>query len=348
MRSFTALLATALVASAAAVAAAPAPAQSRPFVIADVLNEEDVLRSISEESNPTPPDHTVLFLVEHLESARELSKLLKEVPDIKNFLNETAAVTLFAPTNEAFRRKPNISPSGPGITDIAASRVSTSLKNGDLIDTMLVLDSLGGQAQKIKVVKADIKGTNGYVHTVDRILLPPPHVGRTLYSRPQDFSVLVLALKRAELIDQLTSSVAITIFAPVNRAFRKLGFRRLRYLFSDEGANELKQILAYHVSTDLVYSGAIVQAGSATLPTLLDGETLQLQIRKEEDEQGHKNTVIEINDQAHVVFNDILSSNAAVHGIDHVLTPPGFVEEVHDCHEEFDDDDFAHVMEALL
>ncbi|KAJ3119120.1 hypothetical protein HDU96_000035 [Phlyctochytrium bullatum] len=325
--------------------------------------------TISDDGKPLPADHTVLFLVENLDETRELAKLVAGSPAVQKQLNESLAVTFFAPTNDAFRRLPKLSPQDPFVSDVllyhsvAEARPSGTLKNGDLVDTMLVLESLGGAAQKIKVlaphdegvflnhmskvVRPNIKGYNGLVHTIDRLLFPPLHIGRTLFGRPQDFSVLVLALKRTGLIDKASDAVGVTVFAPVNRAFRKLGFRKLRYLFSDAGSNELKQILAYHISTDLAYSNAVVQAGHASLPTLLDGASLKLQVQKEEDEQGHKNTVVEINDQAHVVFTDILASNGVIHGIDHVLVPPNAAAE--DVKEpEADEDDFALMMEELL
>ncbi|KAI8848915.1 FAS1 domain-containing protein [Chytridium lagenaria] len=360
---------------ASIVKAAPAPTENHQFILSDEISSEDILlRPLEKEGNkPEPPNHTVLFLLEHLDSAKELAKLIAGVPEVKKLLNESTAVTVFAPSNEAFQHFQRFSPGDPAVTDVLlyhtvpTSRISTSLKNGDLVDTLLVLDSLGGVSQKIKVlaphdegiflnhmakvIKADIKASNGYVHSLDRILVPPPHIGKILFSRPQDFSVLLLALKRAGLVDDVVSASGVAVFAPVNKAFRKLGFRRLRYLFSDAGVNDLRKLLAYHVATDLTYASGIIDAGSITLPTLLDSATLHLQSKNEEDGQGHQNQVVEINEQAHVIFTDILASNGVIHGIDHVLDVPDEREqEYHNCGSDDDeeDDDFADVMEAFF
>jgi uncharacterized surface protein with fasciclin (FAS1) repeats len=51
----------------------------------------------------------------------------------------------------------------------------------------------------------------------------------------KEFAGFVLALKRANLDQVVKSTSHATIFAPTNAAFKKLGVKKLAFLFSPAG-----------------------------------------------------------------------------------------------------------------
>lgn len=65
-------------------------------------------------------------------------------------------------------------------------------------------------------------------------------------------------------MDELSkvSGNGLTVFAPSNRDWEKLGWRATSYLFSDQGKDYLKALLRYHiVPGQNVYSDALVHPG---------------------------------------------------------------------------------------
>jgi uncharacterized surface protein with fasciclin (FAS1) repeats len=76
---------------------------------------------------------------------------------------------------------------------------------------------------------------------------------------PGTFSTLELGLTKTGVIDALnkTDSVGLTVFAPTNWAFKKLGPRINAFLFSKIGQKYLKALLEYHIIPDkTLYSTA--------------------------------------------------------------------------------------------
>jgi uncharacterized surface protein with fasciclin (FAS1) repeats len=94
--------------------------------------------------------------------------------------------------------------------------------------------------------------TNGVVHGISHLLLPPPPALAIISHLPGTFSTLELGLAKADLVDALnkTDSVGLTLFAPTNNAFKALGPRINAFLFSKFGAKFLKALLEFHIVPD--------------------------------------------------------------------------------------------------
>ena len=81
-----------------------------------------------------------------------------------------------------------------------------------------------------KVTAADNDATNGVVHIIDAVLMPPPTptpAGKNIVElalATPELSVLVRALKAAGLVDTLTGKGPFTVFAPSNDAFNRLPY----------------------------------------------------------------------------------------------------------------------------
>ncbi len=102
------------------------------------------------------------------------------------------------------------------------------------------------------VSAADIRTSNGVIHVVDQVLLPPAMKGEPTQSivdiavAADNLTTLVAALQAADLVSTLADETAtFTVFAPTDRAFDKIEDSVLDSLLADPTA--LGNILLKHV-----------------------------------------------------------------------------------------------------
>lgn len=124
-----------------------------------------------------------------------------------------------------------------------------------------------------------------------------------------DFSILVEALSKAELVDALSADGPFTVFAPTNEAFEKL-FKELGVDgIADLTKDQLTPILLYHVVSGNVMAKSVKTGDVATLNT---DAKLMVKASKEG---------VVINKNSNVVTTDIAATNGVIHVIDAVLVP---------------------------
>merc|ERR1712127_1131192 len=170
-------------------------------------------------------------------------------------LSGAGPFTVFAPTNEAFAALPKavldylLDPAHKAqLVDVLTYHVASGsvhaadLKNHEKIPTVEGKDvevTLGLSKVYInnaQVTTADIDASNGVVHIVNAVLLPPRHAltaGKTIVDlavATPDLSTLVTALKAGGLVDTLSGAGPFTVFAPTNEAFAALPKAVLDYL----------------------------------------------------------------------------------------------------------------------
>merc|ERR1712188_236623 len=126
---------------------------------------------------------------------------------------------------------------------------------------------VGPKGSKPKnVVAADNLASNGVVHIVDGVMLPPSEFDTSatpniveLAQSVDDLSTLVTAVVAADLADTLSSPGPFTVFAPTNDGFATLPAGTVESLLKPENKAQLADILTYHVlgsevkSTDLKF-----------------------------------------------------------------------------------------------
>ncbi len=123
-----------------------------------------------------------------------------------------------------------------------------------------------------------------------------------------DFTTLATLLESAGLVETLKGDGPFTVFAPTDDAFAALPAETLESLQQPENADQLEQILLYHVAD-----------GDVASSDLSDGQEV-------ETLQGGSLTVgvsdegVTVND-ANVVQADVDASNGVIHVIDAVLIP---------------------------
>lgn len=157
------------------------------------------------------------------------------------------------------------------------------------------------------VITADVKATNGVIHVIDKVLLPPTVVDVAI-SNPS-FSILVQAVVKAGLVDALMGQGPFTVFAPTNEAFEAL-FAELNVMgIEDLSAEALKPILLYHVVGDNVISSEVAKG---SVPTLNTEAMIDIDIM---------NSKVMLNGSSTVLAVDVQAANGVIHVIDKVLLP---------------------------
>jgi len=167
-----------------------------------------------------------------------------------------------------------------------------------------------------RVTAADIEASNGVIHVIDRVILPPSFVVQVAQSNNTgQFDTLLAAAEAAGVVDALSDGGPFTILAPTDDAFAAL-LSALGVSAGELLANTelLTSVLTYHVIPGEFLSGDITAAangnGTFEAPTL-NGDTVTVTVN------GGFISV----DGATVVAKDIVASNGVIHVISKVILP---------------------------
>ena len=123
-----------------------------------------------------------------------------------------------------------------------------------------------------------------------------------------NFSTLVAAVQKADLVETLKGDGPFTVFAPTDEAFKKFWPKTLKNLLKPENKDKLQLLLTYHVISGKVKLKKAMKLDSAQP---LSGGSLKLTV---------KSNALHIN-HAKVIKADIKTSNGIIHVIDAVLVP---------------------------
>jgi transforming growth factor-beta-induced protein len=247
-------------------------------------------------------------------------------------VNGEGTFTIFAPTDDAFTAA-NINlddVSDEDLTNLLLYHVlgaavpAGNLADGDNFVTSLSASGPGGSALSLlvnsssngvvvnadaDVVVANVFGTNGVIHAVNKVLGPQTIVDFTV--KAAGVSELEAAVIAAGLVDALNGTDPLTVFGPVNSAFEAIS-ATVESLTTEQ----LTSVLTYHVVSGNVRSSDLTVG---TVPTLNTNDGIDLRT----DDDG--NFFVFVNDSTSVNFilTDIQGSNGVIHLIDGVLIPEG-------------------------
>lgn len=125
------------------------------------------------------------------------------------------------------------------------------------------------------------------------------------------FSTLLAAAEAAGLVDALSTTANITVFAPSDEAFAALPEGTVEGLLADVDA--LTAILTAHVVPTVIYAADIAE-GETSVDTLNADAPLTVS-------NSGGSVTVSLSNSANVVTTDIAASNGVIHVIDAVLLP---------------------------
>jgi len=175
------------------------------------------------------------------------------------------------------------------------------LFNGQLLETELRESKLEDKRQRIRVVdlfgqyylnmyarvhREELEAKNGVILIIDNVLCPPLEANEMMGNTPFAYSTMLVAAEKTDLLRNLEEEKGITVFAPVNHAWRHLGIQNLVYLFSPHGRKDLKRIVQYHIARDVVYTTDLMRENKVRVRTLLRDQ--EIEIRACEREGGRR------------------------------------------------------------
>jgi len=238
-------------------------------------------------------------------------------------LEGTGPFTLFAPTDQAFDDAGidlanfQTQEEKDMLTDILLYHVVTaSVASSAVTDGMVATMANGDKAKfsvngatvsigTATVTTADVQSSNGIIHVIDQVLMPPMDIPATA-SFTGIHNSLVSAVLQADLLTTLEGPGPFTVFAPTDQAFVEAGID-LGALDNPQGKAILEDILLYHVISEEVLSTNITDCMTSVAA---NGQPVAFTLQ---------NGVM-IND-ANITMTDVISSNGIIHVIDKVLTP---------------------------
>ncbi len=312
------LLAVALVLAACAPAATPTPEPEPTAMPEPTATPEPELLDIVDTA---VADGRFTTLVAAVEAAGLVETLKGEGP-----------FTVFAPTDDAFAALPEgtvenlLKPENKqALTDILTYHVVagkvmaadvTALTSATTVlgkDLTIKVDMGNVYINDAKVIITDIETSNGVIHVIDSVLLPPTEEANTIVDvavADGRFTTLVAAVEAAGLVETLSGEGPFTVFAPTDDAFAALPAGTLDSLLLPENKQQLTDILTYHVVSGKVMAADVVNLTSAT--TVL-GKDITITVRDGK---------VFLNDTVEVIITDVEASNGVIHVIDAVLLPP--------------------------
>jgi transforming growth factor-beta-induced protein len=230
--------------------------------------------------------------------------------------------TVFAPTDAAFAKVPKATLAAlakhpaqlrsvllyhvvPG--SVTASNVVklTSAKTLEGSSVLIKVNKGGVFVNQAKVTTPDVMASNGVIHVINKVLIPPKNIIATAKAAGK-FTTLTALLKKSGLAGTLAKRGPFTVFAPTNAAFAKVPKATLAALAKNKA--KLRAVLLYHVVKGQVTAAQAMKLRSAKT---LEGKSLKIRVK------GGKVIV----GSATVTKADVLASNGVIHAINKVLIP---------------------------
>jgi uncharacterized surface protein with fasciclin (FAS1) repeats len=269
------------------------------------------------------PDHKIL------------AALAATVQPVVDLLKSQGPLTLFAPTDAAFAK-------------LDKATLEAVQKDVALLQSVLSYHAIGGVAFDPKAAPAQsfpktalgpalsvnvkdggvtlafglgsskvtgsVKATNGVVHVVDSVLVPPGSASDI--ATQAKLTSLINALTKTNLVEAVNGAKDVTIFAPTEKAFADLtAFAEKNKLVIDDAL--LAEVLKLHVVPGVVYSTDIVAAKNGVSAPALSKQPVSAKLKDGSVlVSGEGNAT-----PAKVAIADVVYNNGVIHVIDAVLLP---------------------------
>ena len=230
--------------------------------------------------------------------------------------------TVFAPTDAAFARVPkatlaalakhpaqlksvllyHVVPGSVTASDVVKLSSAKTLEGSSVL---IKVNKGGVFVNQAKVTMPDVMASNGVIHVINKVLIPPKNIVATAKAAGT-FTTLTALLKKSGLAGTLAKKGPFTVFAPTDAAFAKVPKATLAALAKNKA--KLRAVLLYHVVKGQVTAAQAMKLRSAKT---LEGRSLKIRV------EGGKVIV----GGATVTKADVLASNGVIHAINKVLIP---------------------------
>lgn len=276
-----------------------------------------------------------------------------------DLLSNTQNLTVFAPTDDAFRL---VDLNGDGTPDLDTEAKINALTGSsiDLLKSVLnyhVLASRvpssaittagissptfattgtgptlyakinGGNAfiNGVQVVTPDVAASNGIIHVINRVLIPPAVTITGAVAANPNFSRLLYAINRVknnggiDIAAALNGTGPFTVFAPTNTAFANSGFTTDASL-NALSITDLQNVILHHAVSGRVFSSDLT---AGTVNSLLTGAmpTKTLTINLTGPAVYGAGNGATASNWPKVVGANLMMNNGVVHVIDRVILP---------------------------
>ncbi len=297
--------------------------------MATALGSIIVTSSSCKKDDPAPAPTPNIVELAQSDTTLSLLVTLVTKAGLATTLSTTNNITVFAPTNAAFRAAgyPDAVINGltnaqaaAGFTDVlkyhvvGAKVLSTGVPTSDTVNT---LDSRNIYASKNangvfvngkKVIAADLNASNGVVHKINGVLLPPTKTITQIVVDNPDFSTLKAAVILAGLDGTLGGQGKFTVFAPDNAAFVTSGLTS----FAGVTPAQAAAIVGQHAFGTNIFASDLV--AGVTGSTVNPSETLTVALSPVTVKVTGGTTPASA-----VKSVDIVATNGVIHVIDRVL-----------------------------
>jgi transforming growth factor-beta-induced protein len=325
---------------------------------ADVEAENGFVHVIDQVLLPVSATNSIVDLAAGLPESFSTLVDLVVTAGLAETLAEEGPFTVFAPTNDAFAKLPNgtieslkLPENANTLANILTYHVTPGVVVAAMLEDNSTVTMLNNQIAPVRlaggpappmigpanITLTDLLVTNGVVHVIDTVLLPPEAedatTSDTTYETTEmedetteiedettdmapsntvvdiavgspDHQTLVAAVTATGLVEILASPGPFTVFAPVDSAFATVDTERL---LLPEYLPHLIDLLTYHVVAGQVMS---TDLSLGLMPEMINGEMTNV-------------TSLDppMINQATLTAADLTADNGVVHVIDQVLLP---------------------------
>lgn len=291
------------------------------------------LSSCDDDEDPgVTPNPNIVEIAQSDTSFSILVAALQKANLVTTLSNSAANFTVFAPTNTAFRNAgitaATIAAFSPAevtsvLTPILTYHVVAAKVNASGVPVSDTVKTVNGKnlfasrnangvfVNGVKVVTADLNASNGVVHVIGSVLIPPTKtIAQIVIDDPANFSLLLTAVSRGGLAATLSGPGKFTVFAPVNSGFPAS-------LDTDAEINAapvatVAGIVGSHAFGTNIFAGDLVAGNTGTTVNPLTTLTI-----------GLTPPSVKITGSANAASNitatNIVATNGVVHVIDKVL-----------------------------
>jgi len=311
--------------------------EGKQLVVKDMMATNGVIHVIEDVIIPESSKNVPEVLRE-----KKLDGLLElfEVAGLTGEMENLANMTIFAPSEKALSDLPpgyldNLKKNQADLEEFLMYHVTTpkrckcdlnnnmELQSG-LVDKKVRINNYGSRllfgdrsrtvtAQCARLVDLDNEVCGGFIHTVDKVLLPPAGDLIAIIKASGQYSRFLELLKYAEMESELALEIPHTILVPTDDAFDNLDAEIRAEMFED--TEVAKEVIKKHILKEMVCCSGVkrnVFLFNSARRRSVSGEVTSMR----RSDSGHI-----FADKASVSKCDMVATNGVAHAIDEVLLP---------------------------